>query len=258
MRRRTMRDRPSWVLNFGPTARSGSGGKNSKSSYRRFIEMSARTQRKFSLDDADLYPCLDDASSETPFDRHYTYHPAWAARILAQTKPAKHVDISSTLNFAAIASAFVPVDFYDLRPAPIKLSSLSTGYANLLALDFADGAIASLSCMHVIEHVGLGRYADPLDPNGDLKAIAELQRVLAPGGDLLVVTPVGRPRIQFNAHRIYDHRDFREYFAQLRLVEFSLVTDGEAPDGLISWPPDEQVLSQSYGCGCFWFKKPAV
>jgi hypothetical protein len=63
--------------------------------------------------------------------------------------------------------------------------------------------------MHVIEHIGLGRYGEALDPDGDLKAIRELVRVLAAGGNLLVVVPVGRPRIQFNAHRIYDYVEFR-------------------------------------------------
>ncbi|NDC42314.1 MAG: DUF268 domain-containing protein, partial [Chitinophagia bacterium] len=56
-------------------------------------------------------------------------------------------------------------------------------------LPFESDSIPSLSCMHTIEHVGLGRYGDQLDPQGDLKAIAELKRVVQPGGDLLFVTP---------------------------------------------------------------------
>jgi len=47
--------------------------------------------------------------------------------------------------------------------------------------------------MNVVEHVGLGRYGEPLDPEGDIKAMRELRRVLAPGGSLLFVVPVGRP-----------------------------------------------------------------
>ena len=77
--------------------------------------------------------------------------------------------------------------------------------------------------MHVVEHIGLGRYGDPVDYDGDLKAIAELQRVLAPGGNLFFVVPVGQPRIMFNAHRVYSLRtDFVEAFNTFELKEFSL------------------------------------
>jgi hypothetical protein len=202
----------------------------------------------------DVSPQLSDRASVTPMDRHYTYHPAWAARVLARTKPKKHVDISSIIAFCAIVSAFVDVDFYDFRPAPLKLDRLYTGAADLTRLHFPSDSIGSLSCMHVIEHVGLGRYGDPLDPDGDLKAIGELVRVLAPGGDLLVATPVGSPRVAFNAHRVYDHEAFARYFAPLELVEFSLIEEhGEG--GLVVSPPPERVRTEYYACGCFWFRK---
>lgn len=113
--------------------------------------------------------------------------------------------------------------------------------------------------MHVIEHIGLGRYGDPLDVEGDLKAIREfreLVRVLAPGGSLMVAVPVGRQRVQFNAHRIYDFRVFRSYFSGLDLVEFALITD--EPDGLIFDPAPKLVDQQEYGCGCYWFRKPVA
>jgi hypothetical protein len=203
----------------------------------------------------DINPQLSDHASVTPIDRHYTYHPAWAARVLAKTRPNKHIDISSIVNFCTIISAFIPVEFYDFRPAPVELDGLYTGAADLTQLHFPSDSIPSLSCMHVIEHIGLGRYGDPLDPDGDLKAIGELVRVLAPGGNLLVATPVGRPRVAFNAHRIYDHEAFAGYFAPLELVEFALIEE-RGEDGLIVAPPPERVRAESYGCGCFWFRKP--
>jgi SAM-dependent methyltransferase len=116
--------------------------------------------------------------------------------------PAKHIDISGTLPFFFILSAFMPVEFYDFRTAPLHLSQLKCGSTDLTALHFSTGSVQSLSCMHTVEHVGLGRYGDPIDPDGDLKAIRELKRVLAPGGNLLFVVPVGKPSVVFNAHRI--------------------------------------------------------
>jgi SAM-dependent methyltransferase len=211
---------------------------------------------RFSMLWADRYPCLHDKTKTTGFDRHYVYHPAWAARILAKNQPNEHVDISSTLYFCSLVSAFIPVKYFDYRPADLRLENLSTGSADLLSLPFDDRSIPSLSCMHVVEHVGLGRYGDPLDPDGDLKAIAELKRVLAPGGLLLFVVPVGAlSKIMFNAHRIYRYDQIIDYFSDLELKEYVLIPDRPVCGGLVRNPPKELADAQVYGCGCFCFKK---
>jgi SAM-dependent methyltransferase len=210
---------------------------------------------RFDLRWEDRHPCLEDKTPTTEFDRHYVYHTAWAARALARTRPASHVDISSYLYFATLVSAFVPVKFYDYRRADVSLSGLTSEAADLLALPFEDASVRSLSCMHVVEHVGLGRYGDPLDPNGDLKAVAELRRVLAPGGALLFVVPLGRPRVMFNAHRVYSYEQVEDYFRGLELKEFALIPDDPKDGGLIYGAARETADAQSYGCGCFWFER---
>jgi SAM-dependent methyltransferase len=170
------------------------------------------TLSRFSLRDEDLFPCLNEATANTDFDHHYIYHPAWAARLVKNLNPVKHIDISSSLSFCSILSAFIQTGFYDFRPAQLSLSNLTLGHADLTNLHFESNSIESISCMHTIEHIGLGRYGDPIDPNGDIKAINELKRVTAPNGSLLLVTPVGKPRIQFNAHRIYSFEMIIELF----------------------------------------------
>jgi SAM-dependent methyltransferase len=218
----------------------------------------ATPEKHFNLRWEDRFPCLKDRKSTTGFDRHYVYHTSWAARIVAESRPTEHIDVGSTLYFCGILSAFVPVRFYDYRPADLRLSNLASDQADLLQLPFADGTIQSISCMHVVEHVGLGRYGDRLDPQGDHKAMSELTRVLAPGGALLFVVPVGRPRLRFNAHRIYAFRQVREAFRGLELKEFALVPDDPTHGGLIKNPAEAVVDSQNYGCGCFWFVRPHV
>lgn len=192
----------------------------------------------------------------TDFDRHYVYHTAWAARCLNQTQTSLHIDISSSLYFSALCSAFTKIQFYDFRPPKLQLSGLSCGAADLTNLHFNSNSINSLSCMHTVEHIGLGRYGDVIDPEGDLKAISELQRVLAVGGNLLFVVPIAaEPRIEFNAHRIYSAEQIKTYFRQLELKEFALIADSNDEAGLI-YNPSEQVLQkQKYACGCFWFQK---
>ena len=217
-----------------------------------FRRLSRIHNRPFTLRWKDRYPVLDERTSETAFEPHYTYHPAWAARVIARTKPAMHVDIASTLHFCGMLSAFVPVEFYDMRPARLTLSNLTSRRADLLSLPFPDESIESISCMHVVEHVGLGRYGDPLDPIGDLKAMAELQRVVAVGGSLLFVVPVGRPCIRYNAHRIYGYEEVAKRFARLRMRQFALIDD-EGQFTVDARPGDAD--SQENGCGCWWFTK---
>ncbi len=109
--------------------------------------------------------------------------------------------------------------------------------------------------MHTIEHIGLGRYGDPIDPDGDLKAISELIRVLATGGNLLFVVPIGKPKICFNAHRIYSYSQIMSYFSALTLKEFSLIPDNAIETGIIPNATKEISGKQTYGCGLFWFVK---
>lgn len=200
---------------------------------------------------------LDNRTAQTPFDRHYVYHTAWATRQLVRLRPAEHVDVSSSLYFVALASAIVPMRHLDYRPPALHLDNLECSAGDLMALPFADGSVQSLSCMHVIEHVGLGRYGDPLDPLGDAKACRELSRVLAVGGTLLFVTPVGRARICFNGHRIYSFAMIQALFPTLELREWALIPDN-GPEGIIPNATPEMVNAQSYACGCFVFCKRSL
>ena len=210
---------------------------------------------RFSVNKNGLFPSLFDNTKRTNFDPHYTYHPAWAARIVAKNKPSKHIDISSILHFSTLVSAFVPVEFYDYRPANVKLSNLECKPGDLLHLPFGDNSVESLSCMHTIEHIGLGRYGDPIDAIGDIKAAQELSRVLRPGGAFIFVAPIGRSRIEYNSHRIYSYEQVIELFKELKLVEFSMVPDDYAQTGLVVNADKDTVRNQIWACGCFLFTK---
>lgn len=220
--------------------------------YINFNKLSSK--KRFNNNWKDCLPCLNDKSNTTPIDRHYVIHTAWAARKLKEISPTEHTDISSYIYFSTIASAFVPIKFYDYRPAPIILSNFSSEQADLTHLQFADNSIESLSCLHTIEHVGLGRYGDTLDPEGDIKAIEELKRVIKSKGNLILVVPIGRPKIVFNAHRIYSYHQILEMLSNFELKEFSLVPDDKNSPLIIN-ATRQQADQQNYGCGCFWFIK---
>jgi SAM-dependent methyltransferase len=226
-----------------------------KRDFARFRDLSEKVDSRFNIRWSERNPRLTEKTATHSYDRHYIYHTAWAARVLIETKPKVHVDISSHLYFVALVSAFIPFKFYDYRPADLRLNNLSSEAADLLALPFADKSIESLSCLSVVEHVGLGRYGDPIDPIGDIKACSELSRVLAVGGSLLYAVPVGRPRIEFNAHRIYSYDQVLTCFPQLVLKEFTLIPDRPEDGHLMRNATKEMSDVQHFGCGCFWFQR---
>ncbi len=211
------------------------------------------TDNRFEISWQDIYPCLHDNTKETDYDPHYLYHPAWAIRKLIKIAPSKHVDISSSLYFNAFASSLFQIDFYDYRPANITLSNLQCLKNDLTKLTFEDNSIHSLSCMHVIEHIGLGRYGDPINPNGDIVAINEIKRVIKPNGHLLFVVPIGcKAKIQFNAHRIYTFEMIITLFEGFNLQDFSFINDNGK---FIENASLNDIANQKYGCGCFYFIK---
>jgi len=225
---------------------------------KQFRRIQVESRPRFSVAWKDKWLHLRDATATTGFDRHYVFHTAWASRVIAELRPARHVDIASSLYFVSSVSAFVPTLFIDFRPADLGISGSISAAGTLMQLPIADSSVESLSCMHVVEHVGLGRYGDDLDPDGDIKAARELSRVVAPGGTLLFVVPVsGLARIQFNAHRIYTYLQVRALFPRFDLVEFALIPDEGSADGLIRHATAKQAAQQQYGCGCFHFRKNA-
>jgi hypothetical protein len=200
----------------------------------------------------DLYPCIHDKTGTHAFDRHYFYQDTWAARKIYESKCRCHVDVGSRIDFVAFLSVMTKVTFLDIRLLPVTLDNFNSIEGSVLALPYEDGSVESLSCLHVAEHIGLGRYGDPLDPLGTQKAAKELSRVLAYGGNLYFSVPIGEPRVCFNAHRIHSVRQILDYFSELRLIELSGIND----DRHFCRNVESQVLdSCTYGCGLFHFSK---
>lgn len=203
---------------------------------------------------SEIYPCLNDRGSASQSGKgHYFYQDIWALARIIDRRPQKHIDIGSRIDgFAGQLSAACPVEYVDIRPVELGLDGLTMREGSLLSLPYGDRTLDSLSCLHVIEHVGLGRYGDPVDPMGSCKAAAELTRVLAVGGRLVLGVPIGRERVAFNAHRVFSPVTILDWFADLRLVEFSVVTDGGQ---LKRFDRPDKYLTADYACGLFLFER---
>ena len=206
-------------------------------------------------------PILDEREeSSGNMTGHYFHQDLCVARRIFKANPKKHLDIGSrTDGFVAHVACFRQIDVMDIRPQDIVLENISFRQADLMVLpEDLIGAYDSISSLHVIEHFGLGRYGDPIDYNGHLKAIENITKILAPGGLFYFSTPIGRQRIEFNAHRIFSVKYLLDVFEKDFEVErFSYVDDsGELHENASLEPLNVgSEYDFDYGCGIFELRK---
>ena len=176
-----------------------------------------------------LYPCLDDNTGETYIDAAYFYQDWWAFNQIVQQQPSAHIDIGSHHKYVALLSTVIPLTMVDIRPLSLPLETLNFKTGSILDLTFEDNSVESLSSLCVVEHIGLGRYGDPLDPEGSEKAIRELKRVLKSGGYLYFSVPIVgfKNTTYFNAHRAFTEQYIEECFAPYQIVEKKYIYDKE-------------------------------
>lgn len=204
------------------------------------------------------YPCLLDRTEEggTASGQYFHQDLLVAQRIFSRA-PRVHCDVGSRIDgFVAHVAAFRSVEYFDIRPVSGAARNMVFRTGNLLEPDSLPArACDSLSCLHVIEHVGLGRYGDPLMPEGWRRALESLTRMLQDNGILYLSVPIGPQRVEFNAHRVFAPETIVHAAAGLglRLEHFSWVDDqGALHDPL----PGNAVIPQEakvcqVGCGIF-------
>ena len=223
---------------------------------RAYNNLNPSTSFRFSARDA--FPILTDMTAGAgTTGGHYFHQDLWAARKIFAARPSSHFDIGSRVDgFIAHLLVFMPVTVIDIRPLASDIAGLTFFQDDASELkNIADNSIASLSSLHAAEHFGLGRYTDPINPQACFQFMESLQRVLAPGGRLYFSVPVGRERVEFNAHRVFDPQTILRTFSALDLVSFSFVGD----DGLLYEHTDPLQLPPSeLACGLFEFTKRKI
>lgn len=137
---------------------------------------------------------------------HYFHQDLLVARLIHEANPRRHVDVGSRVDgFVAHVAAFREVEVLDIRPVPAVPHRIRFHQVDLMAPlpEEWRQCSDSLSCLHALEHFGLGRYGDSIDPLGHEKALLNLSAMLAPGGKLYLSVPIGTQRVEFNAHRVF-------------------------------------------------------
>jgi SAM-dependent methyltransferase len=224
----------------------------------RFVREARRYRRaqrgRFPLRWSAVEPILTDYRAPAGIaGGHYFRQDLWAARRICETRPPLHVDIGSRIDgFVAHVLTFMPITVVDIRALASDIEGLTFVQGDACHLDFVSGSLPSVSSLHAMEHVGLGRYGDPIDPDGCFVALRELARVVAPGGRLYLGLPIGRERLAFNSERVFDPRTIVATLPMLRLIQFDAVDDA---DRFIRHADLAGFAAARYSCGLFEFAK---
>jgi hypothetical protein len=209
----------------------------------------------------ELLPCLHDWYEEAGTTRdEYFWQDLIVARLIFSAKPEKHVDIGSRVDgFVAHVASFREIEIFDIRPITSQIPGVTFKQANLMGpdaplRDYCD----SLSCLHALEHFGLGRYGDPVDPKGYESGLRNMSRILRKGGFFYLSVPIGMERVEFNANRVFDPRTVIEVAAANQLEIHTLMVftaDKGLHDVVISPDTLSDISRLRYGLGIFTFIK---
>jgi hypothetical protein len=205
------------------------------------------------------YPCLHDRFSNSGSVKgHYFHQDLLVARRIHSNNPGIHLDVGSRVDgFVAHVASFRPIYVIDVRPLACNIPNVTFKQADLMApiQDELIGYCDSLSCLHTIEHLGLGRFGDKVIYDGYLLGLNNLRHILKKGGKLYLSVPIGPERIEFDAHRVFSISYLMELFdGKYHIDHFSLVDDN--CDLHESIPITETSQLNNYGCvfGCGIFE----
>lgn len=211
-----------------------------------YIELN--TDTRFSVSKKYDYVCLNDKySNNGEIDNGYFIQDIWGARKVAENKPKLHYDVGSSVAgfIAHLLSMKQKVVLIDIRNMDNEMNTdflnkendnfryIQADATNLENIE--DNSLESLSALCSVEHFGLGRYGDTVEPNAWEKALKAFQRVLKPNGKLYISVPVGKKnKICFNAHRVYTPEIIIETLDQMRILEFGYIKDFDIKFGITS------------------------
>jgi len=209
-----------------------------------------------------MWPCLGDKFVEGgSASGHYFHQDLLVARKIFNANPSVHIDVGSRIDgFVAHVASFREIKVFDIRPV------MDCGHSNIRFVqcdmmgELDESLFAccdSLSCLHALEHFGLGRYGDPVRFDGYLDGFDNLLKILKKDGVLYLSVPIGEQRIEFNAHRVFSIEYLLSLFVDcFDVIGFSYIDDNgslhenvDCHDGVVD------NFECQYGCGVFELKK---
>jgi SAM-dependent methyltransferase len=219
--------------------------------YIHLVVKKGKSQEKFKF--GLFFPCLWDRYMESgKSSGHYFYQDLHVAGRILENNPGRHMDLGSRVDgFVAHVASFRPVEVIDIRPLPNKIKNVSFVQMDIMSEispDFIE-CCDSLSCLHALEHFGLGRYGDPINFEGHLRGFENISRILKPSGKLYFSVPIGPQRVEFNAHRVFSIKYLLNMLEnKFRIDRFSFVNDAGFLEEDITL--NKELIDSN--CGCFY------
>jgi SAM-dependent methyltransferase len=210
------------------------------------------------------YPVLGEKYREGGTAKgEYFHQDLLVARRICENNPEKHIDVGSRFDgFVAHVACFREIFVLDIRPVLSKVRNIKFMRQDLMTELNEDlfECCDSLSCLHTVEHFGLGRYGDPLNFNGHIQGINNLYHILKPGGKFYFSVPIGLPqRVEFNAHRVFSPAYLVKLLGlggqKYTLDCFSYVDGHGGLHENVDMDKFLQEYEDNYGCGIFEMTK---
>lgn len=175
------------------------------------------------------FPCLLDRHGESGSAKgHYFHQDLLVARRIYINRPNLHVDVGSRIDgFVAHVASFREIEVLDIRRLTSNIINIKFTQTDLMdnindkLIEYCD----SLSCLHALEHFGLGRYGDPIKYDGYLTGFKNLYKNLKTNGKFYFSVPMGPQRIEFNAHRIFSLKYLLELIEDKYRIDFLSYVD---------------------------------
>ena len=213
----------------------------------------------FRYDDKIQKPVLTEKYAEAGNFGLYFWQDLWAASRIVHTGLKEHFDIGSRLDgfIAHLLASGIDVTMIDIREFPVggveHLHTICADATDLIGIE--TDSISSLSALCSLEHFGLGRYGDEIDPEACFKVFESIQRVMKSGGNLYISVPVGKECLEFNAHRMFNSSTIIESFSDFELKEFSTCLENMIEENVPIHQYDHEYVNGNYRYGLFWFVK---
>lgn len=188
----------------------------------------------------------------------YFWQDLWAARKVYKSNPQRHYDIGSRVDgfISHLLSFRNNVYLIDIRQLDRTAEGLNFIRADATNLDgIEDNSIESLSALCSLEHFGLGRYGDIVDPEACYKCFKAIYKKTKRGGDIYISVPVGWEHVEFNAHRVFFASTIVDAFKGCKLVEYSCTANGYIEYNIDIHKYDEDKGLGAGRFGLFHFKK---
>ena len=133
----------------------------------------------FEIKEQYIWPIIGDKYALAGMMENYFWQDLWAAKLIIKSGIKKHFDIGSRVDgfIAHLLSAGLDITMIDVREFPQKVDGLYTIVDDATMLkQIEDKSIESMSALCSLEHFGLGRYGDPIDPEACFKCFNNIKR----------------------------------------------------------------------------------